>query len=80
MHSVRVPSQHGPAMLDATLICTDPDCAEELEAWGEPEQLEALLCVGCGCQLQALAFCDVRRGTVGELPRHTPHVQLRDAA
>ena len=80
MHSVRAPSQHGLAMLYATLICTDQDCAEELEAWGEPEQLEALPCVSCGCQLQALAFCEVRRGTVSELPRRTPHVQLRDAA
>jgi hypothetical protein len=80
VYSVRVRSQHGLAMLYATLICTDPDCAEELEAWGEPEQLEVLLCVSCGCQLQPLAFCEVRRGTVSELPRRTPHVQLRAAA
>jgi hypothetical protein len=67
-------------MLYATLICTDPACAEELEGWGEPDELEALLCLSCGCELQALAFCEARGATVFELPRPTPHVQLRDAA
>jgi hypothetical protein len=67
-------------MLYATLICTDPDCGEEFEAWGEAEDLERLLCVSCGCELQALGFCEVHGGTVTELPRRTPYVQLRHAA
>jgi hypothetical protein len=67
-------------MLYATLICTDPACAEEFEAWGEPDDLDALVCDHCGCVLQALGFCEVSVTTVKELPRRTPHVQLRDAA
>ncbi len=67
-------------MLYATMLCTDAGCGEELEAWGEPEELEALLCVSCGCQLQALAFCEAHSGTVSEQARRTPHVQLRQAA
>ena len=43
-------------MLYAMLICTDEACGEELEAWGELEELDAMLCAGCGCALQPLAF------------------------
>jgi hypothetical protein len=67
-------------MLYATLVCTDPGCGEELEGWGEAEDFEALLCLSCGCELQALAFCEVHGGTVTELVRQTPYVQLRHAA
>jgi hypothetical protein len=68
-------------MLYATLICTDPSCAEEFEAWGEPDEFDDLLCETCGCALQALAFSEVRvETTVARLPRFTPHVQLRAAA
>jgi hypothetical protein len=67
-------------MLYAILICTDEACAEEFEAWGEPADFDALLCEGCGCVLQALAFCELSVTTVTELPRRTPHVQLREAA
>jgi hypothetical protein len=67
-------------MLYATLICTDPACGEEFEAWGEPAEFDALVCDGCGCMLQPLAFCEVSVTTVTELPRRTPHVQLGDAA
>jgi hypothetical protein len=68
------------AMLYATLICTDEACCEEFEAWGEPDDFDALLCEGCGCVLQPLGFCEVSVTTVTELPGRTPHVQLRDAA
>jgi hypothetical protein len=67
-------------MLYATLICTDTACGEEFEAWGEPDEFDALLCEGCGCVLQPLGFCEVSVTTVRELPPRTPHVQLRDAA
>jgi len=67
-------------MLYAILICTDERCAEEFEAWGEPDEFDAMLCEGCGCVLQAIAFCEVSTTTVTRLPRATPHVQLRRAA
>ena len=67
-------------MFYATLICTDPECAEELEGWGELEELDGLLCVSCGCQLLALGFGELRLAAVTELPRRTPHERLRDAA
>ena len=43
-------------MLYAILICTDEACAEEFEAWGEPDDFDQLVCDGCGCVLQAVAF------------------------
>jgi hypothetical protein len=64
-------------MLYATLICTDPACGDEFEAWGELDEFDLLVCDACGCVLQALAFCELN---LTELPRRTPHVQLRDAA
>jgi hypothetical protein len=67
-------------MLCVTLICTDSACAEELEAWGELDDLEALLCEGCGCVLQVIALSEVTPATVTELPPRAPHVRLRDAA
>jgi hypothetical protein len=45
-------------MLCAILMCSDPGCAEELEALGhDPADFEALAC-DCGCTLQAIAFCE----------------------
>ncbi len=68
-------------MLYAILICTNESCAEEFEAWGEPEELETLACESCGCALQALAFSEARPAlTLTRLPRRTPHLQLRNAA
>jgi hypothetical protein len=68
-------------MLYAILICTDESCAEEFEGWGEPAELEALLCERCDCTLQAVAFSEVRAETsVTLLPRSTPHVRQRAAA
>jgi hypothetical protein len=68
-------------MLYAILICTDESCADEFEAWGEPEEFDALLCESCGCTLHAVGFSEVRfEAALSRLPRVTPHVQLRDAA
>ena len=67
-------------MLYAILICTDEACAEEFEAWGEPDELDSLACESCHCVLQPLAFCEVSMATVTELPRRTPYVQQRWAA
>jgi hypothetical protein len=67
-------------MLYATLICTDEACAEEFEAWGEPDEFDTLACESCGCVLQPLAFCEVSMATVTALPRRTPYVQHRRAA
>jgi hypothetical protein len=70
-----------PRMLHAILICTDESCAEEFEAWGGPDEFDALLCESCGCTLQAVAFSEVRvEAAITRLPRFTPHVQLRPAA
>ena len=46
-------------MLYAILICTDEACGEEFEAWGEPDELDALDCESCDCALQPLAFCEM---------------------
>ena len=68
-------------MLYCVLICTDESCAEEFEAWGEPDEFDQLLCERCGCALQALAFSEARvEATITRLPRFTPHLQQRQAA
>jgi hypothetical protein len=63
-------------MLYATLICSDPDCAEEFEAWGEPDDFEKLIC-DCGCTLEAIAFCEAQP-TLIRVPAGGP--ELRRAA
>jgi hypothetical protein len=67
-------------MLYAVLICSDEACAEEFEAWGELADFDDMVCEGCGCTLQPLAFSEVSMSTIVAFPRVTPHVQLRDAA
>jgi hypothetical protein len=37
-------------MLHALLLCSDRECAEVFEAYGPPEELDALAC-DCGCSL-----------------------------
>jgi hypothetical protein len=63
-------------MLYAVLICSDPECAEEFEGWGEPGDLETMAC-DCGCTLQAIAFCEVQEATIRPV---IPHLELRQAA
>jgi hypothetical protein len=64
------------AMLYATLICSDEECAEEYEAWGEPGDFEKLACE-CGCTLQAIAFCEAQPATITP---PAPVLELRRAA
>ena len=59
-------------MLYAVLICSDEACAEEFEAWGELEDFDDMVCEGCGCMLQPLAFSDVSMATIVAFPRHVP--------
>jgi len=60
-------------MFHAILICTDEDCAVEVEAWGELEELDLLVCDGCECVLQVLSLSE-------SAPVSAPVVQLRRAA
>ena len=56
-------------MLYAILICSDPDCAEEFESWGEPADFEQLAC-DCGCTLQVISIDEVEvSATVRRLER-----------
>ena len=45
-------------VLVATLICSDPVCAEEHEAVVGREPLDGLMC-DCGCALLAVAFYEL---------------------
>jgi hypothetical protein len=52
-------------MLCAILICSDPACAEELEALGHaPDDFDSMAC-RCGCTLQAIAFSEHREARIG---------------
>ena len=64
-------------MLFALLICTDGDCAVQYEAYGNPEELEGLICELCGCTLQAIRWAEAAPN--GADPARA-HVQLLDAA
>jgi hypothetical protein len=51
-------------VLYAILICSDPDCAEELEAYPDEVDLDKLACE-CGCTLQAIAFGEAQPAAIG---------------
>jgi hypothetical protein len=57
-------------VLLATLICTDGDCDLYYEAWGSPEELDALICESCGCALQAVSWAEAAQSGAGRLPVH----------
>jgi hypothetical protein len=61
------------ALLYAILICSDPECAEELEAFGDPADFERLAC-DCGCTLEAIAFGEAEPVEI------SPRIELRLAA
>jgi hypothetical protein len=47
-------------MFGATLLCTDEGCAEVVDVVvGSLDELEALVCDGCGCCSQVLAVWEV---------------------
>jgi hypothetical protein len=66
-------------MFGATLLCTDEGCAEVVDVLvGSLEELEELVCDGCGCCSQVLAVWEVAparlplrlvRGERSRLPR-----------
>ena len=59
-------------MFHAILICSDEDCAVEVEAWGELEELDLLVCDGCDCVLQVLSVSEAAPAVaapVAYLPR-----------
>jgi hypothetical protein len=56
-------------VLCVTLICSDEDCAVEVEAWGELDEIEALVCDGCGCVLQVLSVAEAAPMPLVHLPR-----------
>jgi hypothetical protein len=64
-------------MLYAVLTCSDGECDIAYEAWGEPGDLEALVCEDCGCALEIVAFANADRD--GTRPRRA-QLQQRDAA
>lgn len=70
-------------MIIAEVLCSDEECAETKEVVVESlEELEALVCEGCECTLQALSISDVElveleRAVRMQLP---PRVELRRAA
>ncbi len=69
-------------MFHAILICSDEDCAVEVEAWGELEELDLLLCDGCDCVLQVLSLSEGERAPaqVVQLPRRAGAASRRRAA
>jgi len=47
------------SMLVVTLTCSDQDCDHEVvEAVWAQEQVELMVCDGCGCCLQAVGYAD----------------------
>ena len=48
-------------MVHVRLICSNPGCAEEYEAFGRSEELEALSCE-CGCALEIIGWLGEHRG------------------
>jgi hypothetical protein len=68
-------------MLHVMLICSDEACAEEAETFGELEDVDDLLCEGCGCLLVPIAFAEaVEAATVIHLAHRPTAIQLRRAA
>jgi hypothetical protein len=45
-------------MFYALLVCSDAECAAEIETWGSLEELEAQAC-DCGCTLELVSVSEV---------------------
>jgi hypothetical protein len=59
-------------VLHATLICTDEDCAETVEVWGELDALALVLCEGCDCVMQIIAISESEPAPLVHLPVRVP--------
>jgi hypothetical protein len=55
-------------MLQATLICSDDECAETVEAWGDLDTLALMLCDGCDCLMQIIAVSEPAPAPLVHLP------------
>jgi hypothetical protein len=68
-------------MFHVSLICSDADCAVEVDAWGELAEVELLVCDGCGCTLQVLSVSEAAPAgaTLVRLPRQAPAPTRRAA-
>ncbi|MGI8749232.1 MAG: hypothetical protein ACR2J6_01560 [Thermoleophilaceae bacterium] len=60
-------------MLLAILICSDEDCETTAEEVGSLDELDAVLCAGCGCLMQIVAVEQAHEAAaVIALPRPAP--------
>jgi hypothetical protein len=66
-------------MLYAILICSDPECAEEIEAFGDLADFEQLAC-DCGCTLQVVSIDEAQAVELGVVARLPSRRDLRRAA
>lgn len=56
----------------AELICSDEACPEVVEAVGTLEELDRLVCEGCGCVVQVTAIWEVDELRVVARPVELP--------
>jgi heterodisulfide reductase subunit A-like polyferredoxin len=57
------------AMLAVTLTCSDQGCdLEVIELVESLEQVELLVCEGCGCCLQAVGYAEAEEGRLVARP------------
>jgi hypothetical protein len=66
-------------MLYAILICSDPECAEEIESYDDLPDLEHLVC-DCGCTLQVVSIDEARPAELRVAARLPQRRDLRRAA
>ena len=52
-------------MFGVELLCSDPECAEAVEAVGALAELDALVCE-CGCTLEIMTVWEVREERLPE--------------
>jgi hypothetical protein len=65
-------------VLYAILVCSDRRCDAVYEAWGEPEELESIVCEVCDCTLEAVGYSEVSDPAEGD--SRSLEIHLRDAA
>jgi hypothetical protein len=67
-------------MFHVTLICSDEDCAVEIEAWGDLAELELLVCDGCDCMMQVIAVSEAAPAELATVAHLPARVRLPRAA